>query len=63
MPGMNVILITHRPDVLETADNIIVLDDGRIIESGTHFELLGNEGHYARLYRRYSLQSQVESVT
>ena len=60
---MNVVLITHRPDVLETVDKIIVLENGRKTESGLHFELLRNEGHYARLYRRYSLESQVESVS
>ena len=63
LPGMTVILITHRPDMLENADNIFVMGDGRIIESGHHFELMLAEGHYSKLYQRYQLEQQVSSVT
>jgi len=55
MPGMTAVLVTHRPDTLRQADQIIVLDDGRIVERGRHAELISTEGHYARIYSRYEL--------
>lgn len=63
MPGMTVIMITHRPDTLENADMIFVLADGHLVESGTHFELMLKEGQYYKLYKRYRLKQQVSSVT
>jgi ABC-type multidrug transport system fused ATPase/permease subunit len=59
MPGMTAILITHRPDTLERADNIFVLDEGRVVDSGRHHELIAREGHYARIYKRYQLAEEV----
>lgn len=43
-------VIAHRLSTVEKADCIIVLDRGKIVESGTHQELLAREGHYASLY-------------
>jgi ATP-binding cassette subfamily B protein len=65
MPEMTAVLITHRPDTLERADVIYVLDDGHLVESGTHRQLMMQEGHYYRIYRRYRLAEQVgaEPVT
>jgi ATP-binding cassette subfamily B multidrug efflux pump len=59
MPNMTAILITHRPDALERADAIYVLDEGKVIESGTHFDLMERDGHYARIYKRYRLEQAV----
>ncbi|NNF66163.1 MAG: ATP-binding cassette domain-containing protein, partial [Gammaproteobacteria bacterium] len=51
MQDRTTLVIAHRLSTVEKADRIIVLDDGRIAERGSHAELLEQRGHYASLYR------------
>lgn len=51
MENRTTLVIAHRLSTVELADRIVVLDGGRIAESGTHAELLEAEGQYASLYR------------
>ena len=50
------IIIAHRISALQHADLIIVIEDGRITERGTHEELVENGGFYAELYNRQLLE-------
>ncbi len=54
MEGKTVIAIAHRLSTIAQMDRIIVLDEGRVIEDGTHDELLGAKGTYAGLWDRQS---------
>jgi len=56
------LIVSHRVSTIRDADMICVLDDGRIIERGTHDELLKVDGEYADLYRRQLLEEELEAT-
>jgi ATP-binding cassette subfamily B multidrug efflux pump len=54
MEDKTVIAIAHRLSTIAAMDRLIVMDQGRIVEQGTHAELLARNGIYARLWRHQS---------
>ncbi|HLC41066.1 MAG TPA: ATP-binding cassette domain-containing protein, partial [Methylomirabilota bacterium] len=63
MKKRTTLIITHRLSTIQSADLIVVMDDGRIVETGRHEELLAGRGLYAELWHRQQLLSELESLT
>jgi ATP-binding cassette, subfamily B, multidrug efflux pump len=62
MQGRTTIFISHRVSTVRNADRIAVLHDGRIVESGTHDELLAMNGYYSDLYNKQLLEEELAEV-
>jgi ATP-binding cassette, subfamily B, multidrug efflux pump len=56
------VIISHRISAVKEADEILVLDEGRVIERGTHQELVAHGGLYADLYRQQQLTEELEHI-
>lgn len=52
------VIVAHRPSTIRRADNIVVVDDGRVVESGTHAELVAADGLYAQ---RWALRERTDA--
>ena len=62
MQGRTTIFISHRVSTVRNADRIAVLHGGRIVELGTHDELIALNGHYTDLYNKQLLEEELETV-
>ena len=62
MNGKTSILIAHRISTIKNADKILVLDNGEIIEQGTHNELLNLNGSYTELYNNQLLEEERQVI-
>ena len=62
MQGRTTIFISHRVSTVRNADRIAVLHDGRIVELGSHDELLARNGYYTDLYNKQLLEEELEQV-
>jgi len=60
--GRTVLIVSHRVSSVKDADTIVVLDEGRIVERGTHDALLARDGYYADLYRRQTIEQEIEEI-
>jgi len=62
MRGRTSFVIAHRLSTIHDADVILVMDHGRIVEQGTHDELLARRGFYADLYESQFAEPMLEAV-
>ncbi len=62
MRDRTTVLISHRVSTVQNADRIVVLSHGRVVEAGTHTELLARHGYYAELYEKQLLEEELEAV-
>src|SRR6185436_6398554 len=60
--GRTALIVSHRASSVKDADTIVVLEDGRIIERGTHEALVERGGYYADLYRRQTIEAELEEI-
>ena len=57
-----IVIVSHRISAVQDADHIIVIEDGRVAEAGTHDLLIEHNGIYASLYHKQQLEAELEAI-
>jgi ATP-binding cassette subfamily B protein len=60
--GRTALIVSHRASSVKDADHIIVIEEGRIVERGTHDALIRKGGYYAELYRKQTIEAELEEI-
>ena len=60
--GRTVLIVSHRVSSVKDADHIVALDEGRVVERGTHDALIAKNGYYADLYMRQTIEEEIEET-
>ncbi|HEX9161677.1 MAG TPA: ABC transporter ATP-binding protein [Thermoanaerobaculia bacterium] len=60
--GRTVLIVSHRVSSVKDADHIVVLEEGAIVERGTHESLIEKGGYYADLYHRQTIEAELEEI-
>jgi ATP-binding cassette subfamily B multidrug efflux pump len=60
--GRTVLVVSHRVSSVKDSDQILVLDNGRVVERGTHESLIAHDGYYADLYRRQTIEEELSEI-
>jgi ATP-binding cassette, subfamily B, multidrug efflux pump len=63
MENRTTLIVSHRISTIKAADMIVVLENGKIVQTGTHEELLRGTGYYASLYEKQQLQEKIERLS
>ena len=60
--GKTLIVIAHRLATIENADQILVIEDGRVAEAGTHEELIAKNGFYSHICEKQQLEAKLQEM-